>query len=110
MAKTKRNRWRKRKPIEEGVSTGCLCCGHKASLLSMDRVLAVGFGMVQVTKGKEPVWSGDDMDKTIREFEERARKEPGDWRVRFDAPLWNGVWQRHTKDTWVLIEKGQGFA
>lgn len=106
----------KKKPIEDGVSSGCLCCGVKGSKLSMDRPLAVGFGGVMITRNGETIWSGDDMEMTVQHAEDMAvhdarsdDKNP-DWRITFDAPLWSGTWQRHDKESWMLIEKGLGFA
>jgi hypothetical protein len=103
--------WKKETAIEGGVSSGCLCCGVKATVAPMETVMAVGFGDVSVTKDGKTEWSGDDLEKTLQEFEDIAAKDPDhDWRFKKNAPLYDAVWQRHTEKTWVLIEKGPGFA
>jgi hypothetical protein len=97
-------------PIKGGTK-GCLNCGRVEDCLPMDGMLAVGFGSVTVTNSKRVVWSGDDPNKTVKEIEAMAQKEPDDnWRIRFDSPLWSGVYQRHGKEKWCLIEQGMGFA
>ena len=79
--------------------------------LPLMAMLSVGFGSVTVTRDDETVWSGDDPRVRLRRFERRAAADlEHDWRVRFDAPLWDGVYQRHGERHWVLIEKGLGFA
>jgi hypothetical protein len=103
--------WMKLPPHEGSHSKGCLCCGSVVETLPLSTVLAVGFGMVTVTRDDDVVWAGDDEHVWLRRFERRAQADPDhDWRVRFDAPLWDGVYQRHAEGEWVLVEKGRGFA
>jgi hypothetical protein len=103
--------WKKETPLTDPVSTGCICCGAKAIKAPLETMLAVGFGGCGVTKDGECVWSGDDPEKTLAEFEVMAKADPDhDWRMFKNAPLYDAVWQRQSEGHWLLIEKGQGFA
>lgn len=105
-----RRKWKKRPPIGH-VPNGCLNCPSKPPTLSLRRLLAVGFGMVRLTRCGQEIWSGDDEHATIQRAENLARKDPRhDWRLEFQAPMWSGVWQRQGKNRWVAIRKGVGFA
>lgn len=98
-------------PYEGPRSKGCLNCGAHAVKLPMSAILAVGFGIVTVSRDGETVWSGDDPHVWIRRFECRAAADPDhDWRVHFLAPLSEATYQRHGEREWVLVEKGLGFA
>lgn len=89
----------------------CLNCPPKPTLLSMNAILGVGFGSVTVSRDGEVVWSGDSWSKKVRSVERQARREPGrDWRIVFYAPLYEVEYQRHDRDTWHLIRRGEGFA
>jgi len=103
--------WTKLPAYEGSRSKGCLHCGSVHEALPLTHPLAVGFGQVTVTRDGEYVWAGDDPSVWLRRFERRAAADPNhDWRVRFDAPLWEGVYQRQGEAYWVLVEKGMGFA
>lgn len=98
-------------PWQGTRNRGCLNCGDHHDSLPMSAVLAVGFGMVTVSRDGESFWMGDDEHVWIRRFERKAAADPEhDWRVRFDAPLSDATYQRHGERHWVLIEKGLGFA
>lgn len=101
--------FKKLKPIK-GRHQGCLHAGVAEEVLPMDSFLAVGFGSVEVSRDGEVVWSGDDTERMISEFEERAVVEDGDWRVRFGTPLSSKTYQRQGAKNWVLVEQGRGFA
>ena len=79
-----------------------------------DAVLAVGFGMVTVTRNGRLVWCGDDEETTLQRFEDRAAVESGKgrgrWVVAFDAPLSSATYTRQRNGEWLLTEKGMGFA
>lgn len=103
--------WKKLPPYRGSLAKGCLTCGSAHDVLPLNSSLAVGFGLVTVTRDGDVVWQGDDSGVWLRRFERRAAKDPDhDWRVRFDAPLWDGVYQRQGEAHWVLVEKGRGFA
>lgn len=105
--------WKKLKPLtdqEAGFRSGCLTCGPQPMTLPKDAILATGFGQVDITKNGKPIWSGDDVNKTLTEFDEQAEKDPDhDWRVAYHGPLSDDVYQRQGGE-WVLIERGRGFA
>jgi len=87
-----------------------VCAPKPRPLLPMTAPLAVGFGFVTVSRNGETVWQGDDEHVWIRRFENRAVKNPGDWRVHFYGPLSESTYQRQGPKEWVLIETGKGFA
>ena len=77
----------------------------------MEARLCVGFGIVTVKRDNEPVWSGDNEFKKLRSVEREARRSPGShWTVTFYGPLSGAVYERRGRDSWVLIEKLDGFA
>lgn len=103
-------------PPVEG-STACLTCGCGShDTLSMEAVLAVGFGDCTVTKDGVVVYSENQCASTDefwsgQDAENKAKKDPNhDWRITFMAPLYDSVYQRHGDGHWVLVEKGKGFA
>lgn len=92
------------------VSGGCLSCPPKPAVLPLERVCAVGFGLVCVTRDGETVWAGDSEKKRVAHFELRARETPGDWRIRFSSALSEVLYQRQGEGDWVLVFRGMGFA
>lgn len=111
LAQVKRpSKFKARKPVVP-KSLGCLNCPPKTKTLSLQSLLAVGFGCVDVRVGKVSVWSGDEPQYTMRRVENLARKYSGlDWTVRFSAPLGDHTYQRQGEGAWILIREGQGFA
>jgi hypothetical protein len=107
-------------PIKGNVV--CLTCGCGShNILSMEGMLAVGFGDVSVTMDDKQVYSecertekdGKEWDRfwTGQDAETSAMKDPDhDWRVHFYAPLYEAHYQRQGEKHWVLYEKGPGFA
>jgi hypothetical protein len=101
--------WTKHEPIE-GFSH-CLNCPPRPKVADLDTPLAIGFGAVAIVRDDEFVWSADDPDKLLSEFEEQAKADPDhDWRLQIDGPLYSAVYQRHDEGQWVLVERGEGFA
>lgn len=102
-------------PITEG-SIACLNCGCGAhTTLSLDRLLAVGFGDCTVTKNGEEVYSESEQPDcdywSASDAEAMAAKDPdADWRISFHAPLYDAEYQRQGDSHWVLVKKGMGFA
>jgi len=79
----------------------------------MDMVIAVGFGIAQITRDGDFVYSdGDENDfPTLARFEEMAVADPDhDWRCLLVAPLRGREYQRHDTGKWVLIASDNGFA
>lgn len=106
--------WEKMPAIKGSIV--CLTCGRGShDTLSMDALLAVGFGDVNVTKDNCHVYSENACEENKfwsgQNAEDEAAKDPDhDWRVHFYAPLYEAHYQRQGKEHWVLYEKGQGFA
>ncbi len=101
-------------PGIEGGHGGCLHCGYQHEHLSLDALIAVGFGMAMITKDGRPVFDEQDSPDEFRDlayFEAMARDDPNhDWRAHLVAPLSERHYQRQGEGLWVLYEKGQGFA
>lgn len=109
-------KWKKEKPYDGPGHKGCLNCGPLERILPLKAHLAVGFGMMAVTKNGKIVWEEKPNAEwedapTLRKFENLAAKDPdNNWRVEKDAPMYSAVWQRQGKAKWVLIKRGNGFA
>lgn len=109
--------WIKEEPITGGHG-GCLNCGYQYEILPMDKIIAVGSGCATVTKNGKDVYSEpqgmeDVEDKlwTLQHAENEVIKDPdNDWRIHLVAPLSERHYQRQSDNTWVLYEKGMGFA
>jgi len=97
-------------------STACLTCGCGShDTLSMNRLLAVGFGDCSVSKDGDHVYSESSVDEDgwwkAEQAEAAALADPDhDWRISFFAPLYDAEYQRQGEKHWVLVRKGQGFA
>lgn len=107
--------WEKSKSCER-IHIGCLNCSTAESVLSMNRLLGVGFGDVIVTKNERTVYSESrnvlemDIPSALR-YEHLARTDPdNDWRVEFIGPMHGETYQRHGNENWVCIESNPGFA
>ena len=112
---------KKEKPYKGALHIGCLTCSTASRDLEMDRVLAVGFGDVIVTRNGKQIYSEMAFRRehnkppfnkypTAQYVEDLAVKEPGDdWRVTFDGPMHGETYQRQD-GKWVLIDSNQGFA
>jgi hypothetical protein len=102
------------KPYEGQIYQGCLNCPPVEKIAPMDMLIAVGFGMAQVTKDDDVVFSEQPNDEeyhALSEFEAMAKDDPDhDWRVALEAPLRSREYQRQGDDKWVLINSGMGFA
>lgn len=108
------SKWEKLQPIEGGPG-GCLTCGYQHSIAPMDMVIAVGFGIANVTKDGVVIYDENSVKNekfwTVKDAENRAKKDPDhDWRIFLDAPLSMREYQRQGENLWVLVEKGEGFA
>jgi hypothetical protein len=99
-------------------TTACLTCGCGAhDTLALNRVIAVGFGSAQASKDgvcfyNEPhADAPDEAYMSAQQVEDLAIKDPDhDWRIQFNAPLYEAEYQRQGDGHWVLISKGDGFA
>ena len=116
---TRYRRYRKDMKKEKKVKptqNGCACCPSNTEILDLDTRLYQSFGGYHVTQDNKlhfmdtPDKEWNDC-KQLSEIEKEAAKHPkSDWRVHLDLPLRSGVWQRHQKNKWCLIESGIGFA
>lgn len=100
--------------LDGPAPSGCLNCPGKPNHLPLGARLGVGFGMCQVTKDNDLVWSeapDDPAPPVLSVFEAMAAVDPDhDWRCEFIAPLYEAEYQRHGDGLWVLIRRGEGFA
>jgi len=106
---------RKKQPLNTTSHT-CATCQTDDSVLPMDTKIIAGFGTAVITKNRVVIYDGSQKDsweyaETLLYFERMALKEPtADWRFELNLPLRDAVYQRQSKNQWVLIEKGNGFA
>ena len=104
------------KPAIEGVSGDCLCCPATVDKLPLNTRMYNGFGGWVIIKDGKQFYRGDsnlefEEYPTLLKFEKLAKKEPDvEWLADLNLPLRSGTYQRHGDNTWVLIEKGDGFA
>jgi len=81
----------------------------------MDLCIGVGFGIAQITKDSEVIYSepSDDEGYTsplLQVFEDMAKLDPDhDWRCLLYAPLRGEEYQRQG-GRWVLVDSNMGFA
>lgn len=92
------------------VFSGCNVCGSHPSTLPLATACHVGVGQVTVTRDGKQVWAGQNERKSVGRFELLARETPGDWRISFDSAMSERLYQRHARDSWVLVFRGMGFA
>jgi hypothetical protein len=106
--------WTKLEPYTGEAHHECLHCPPTQTVASMEMVVAVGFGIAQVTKGEELIYSEgfeEEEFRTLAEFEGMAAADPDhDWRVLLEGPLRSREYQRHGPGEWVLVASGPGFA
>jgi len=109
--------WIKLEPWEGPIHQGCMNCPPVERTAPMDMMIAVGFGVAQVTRDPELVWSEPrdpqswDELWTTADAERAAAADPDhDWRILLDAPLRMREYQRHGPGEWVLVASGPGFA
>ncbi|MBU1053121.1 MAG: hypothetical protein KKC46_04730 [Proteobacteria bacterium] len=92
--------------------------GFHKTILPMDKVIMVGFGLALLTKNNECLYMYDEMSApayanymSVVQAEELAAADPNhDWRIHLIAPLSELHYQRQGKQNWILYEKGEGFA
>lgn len=110
---TKSEPWVKLPPYEGRIHQGCLSCPPVERQASLNTLIAVGFGVAQVTRDSVVVWreTPDEDPILLQVVEGFARADPDhDWQVELDAPLRSRTYQRHGDDLWVLVASGDGFA
>lgn len=75
----------------------------------------MGFGDASVFRDGSTVYINSstpgETARRLKHFEALARKDPDhDWSVFLNLPLYDATYQRHGKNKWVLVRKGNGFA
>lgn len=101
-------------PFEGVIHQGCLRAPRIEGLASMGLMICVGFGIAQITKDDEIIYSdmsiADDVP-LLEDFEGMAQQSPDhDWRLLLEAPLRGREYQRQGFEKWVLIDSNMGFA
>lgn len=106
--------WRKLPAWTGEIHQGCGSCAPVEAVAPLDMIIAVGFGVAQVTKGDEIIFQesmGDEEFHELQEFENMAKADPDhDWRALLVAPLREREYQRHGDEHWALVRSGEGFA
>lgn len=108
--------WEKRPAVETpGFVANCLSGGPNPLILPLDTMIAIGLGDCWVMKDQDFVysvtsWPDEDAPK-LQKFEDQAKVDPDhDWKVCFSRAMSKEIYQRHGDGSWVLVEKGMGFA
>lgn len=104
------------KPAIESKGVGCLCCGGTSELLELETKLYFGFGGWNILRNGQEFFC-DHRDVELDEYKDLKHVEEligddteNEYIANFNRPLRSAVYQRHAKNYWVLIEKGDGFA
>ncbi len=104
------------KPAINGGQGGCLCCPSTAALLPLKTKLYYGFGGWSITKNGKPFFT-DNRDVDFEKYKDLKHVEKligedlkSEYRAIFDSPLRGATYQRHAKNSWVLIDTNEGFA
>lgn len=105
--------WTREKPIETN-HIGCLNCGGSDVVLSMNTIIAAGFGYAYLTKNGEEVFNSSSLEyencMSVNDAELLATEDPdNDWRIGFVLPLREAYYQRQD-GVWILYKEGSGFA
>ncbi len=103
-------------PREAGLRSGSLTCGPQPFILDMEDILGVGFGCCELTRDGVMVWEQGKEDGVTRDLERVAmaegiaRDDPDhDWRIFYNNPLSDALYQRQGDSRWVLVRRGMGF-
>ena len=95
--------------------TGCLNCGPRPAIASMDQLIAVGFGSASVTRDGEYVYDESSVEDeafwTFADAEAMAALDPDHhWIASLYGPLSSAEYTRHGANEWHLTKTGEGFA
>lgn len=104
------------KPSIKQGSYSCLCCGVTSDLLALQTKLYFGVsGGWTITKNKKHFFS-DDRQIDFKEYldleyveELIGDDDKSEYLAEFLSPLRSATYQRHCKNSWVLIESGEGW-
>lgn len=105
------------KPAIESKGTACMCCGAISEVLALDTQLFFGsVGGWTVTKdGQHFAFEKKDFDEegipTLQDIENMiGDDQESEYIASYDSPLMDALYQRHAKNSWVLIKQGIGYA
>ena len=119
--------WQKMTSLD-GRPNPCMCCPPIPARAPLEKIIAVGFGSAIATCDGELVADGENglifpyfpeshtptrTEDFIRfaDIEAIAQAAPDhDWRIDLFGPLHGETYQRQDIDTWLLVEKNDGFA
>ncbi len=112
--KTQPTAWKLLPPVAaKDIHIGCLCCSTACQVAHMDMVIAVGFGMANVTRDGVPVYEEPREGPywTVQDAENAALGDPDhDWQIMKEGALHGETFQRHGPGRWVCVESNEGFA
>lgn len=106
------------KPGIKAGSASCLCCGGlTVEVLALKtKLYNSSAGGWSVTKGGQPFFC-DQRDVEFEEYydvehiESLIGEDPDtEYLAHVYLPLRSATYQRHSKNNWVLIENGEGYA
>lgn len=97
--------------------TGIVCPSSYAEELSMQSVIAVGFGEASVTRDGMVIYeemdrAEDDYWDVLRAEEVAARDPEHDWRIVLNGPFRGATFQRQSTAAgfkWIKIASNPGF-
>jgi len=108
----KKRAFKKLPPVKGSVACATCGCGARTDL-NMQREITVGFGGAGYSRDGRTLWQDDGSGKkcpTVGRVEKLASEDPDhDWRIFFNAPLYDAEYQRQGDGVWVLVSKGWGF-
>lgn len=105
--------WKKAIPA---VGSSCICCDTTTEILNLNTKLYFDFGGWTINKNGQPFFS-DQRSVDFDEYKDLNHVEAligeddeNEYTAEVYLPLRSAKYQRHAKNIWVLIEKGNGFA
>lgn len=105
------------KPGIEAPGPGCLCCPQTTELLDLTTKLYNGIGGWNIVKNGTQEFFAEDQNKDFDECRDMHHvesligdDEENEYVANFISGLRDATYQRHAKNTWVLIAKGPGYA
>jgi hypothetical protein len=104
------------KPSIKQSMYSCVCCGISAELLPLNtKLYFASSGGWTITKNNNHFFS-DDREIDFKEYldlkyveELIGDDDKSEYLANFCTPLRSAVYQRHSKNHWVLIESGEGW-
>lgn len=105
-----------KEPIDGSGST-CICCGNSAKILDLKTKLYFDFGGWNVLKNGGEFFCDNRTNINFEDCYDLAYIESligdddeNEYVAQFHSAMRDAIYQRHAKNVWVLIRKGDGFA